>query len=62
MGMDAELRQTAAPDCHECGLPVQRVEQQWVATPDGWHPGAWHMICPEGHRVEVEPDYDPGHG
>jgi hypothetical protein len=51
----AEMIARAAAPCHECGASVQRVEGRWHRDEDGeWQP-AWHTVCPDGHRVAVEP-------
>jgi hypothetical protein len=45
----------AAPPCHECGEPVQRVEGRWHQDEDArWRPGPFYMVCLDGHRVLVE--------
>jgi hypothetical protein len=50
------LLSAAAPACHECGQPVQRVEIPWRLDENGdWHPGPSFMVCGDGHRVLVEP-------
>jgi hypothetical protein len=52
----AELVALASPPCHECGLPVERVEAQWHLDEDAsWRPGPYFMVCGDGHRVLVEP-------
>ena len=52
----AELIALAAPPCHECGAPVQRVEIPWHRDEDdGWRPGPYVMVCADEHRVLVEP-------
>lgn len=51
----AELRAWAAPQCHECGRPVVRVETRWDLQWDGWVPGPTFMVCGNDHRVPVEP-------
>ena len=51
-----EFQAVAAPPCPECGKPVQRTEIRWSPDADGrWMPGCAFMVCPEGHRVRVEP-------
>lgn len=52
----AELIALASPPCHECGGPVQRVEQRWQLTGDDeWRPGPTFLVCADDHRVLVEP-------
>jgi len=52
----AELIELASPPCHECGQPVQRCEIRWERQAGGtWVPGLAHLVCPDGHRVRVEP-------
>ena len=52
----AEVLALAAPPCHECGAPVERLETLWHRGEDReWRPGPWFMVCPTGHRVLVEP-------
>jgi len=52
----AEMIETAAPPCRECGNPVVRLEQRWQRNGDGdWMPFRWTLVCTEGHRVPVEP-------
>jgi hypothetical protein len=51
----AELIDRAAPACHECGKPIQRVEIPWYLDHLGdWRPGTSYMVCGNGHRVEVK--------
>jgi hypothetical protein len=51
-----DLIALASPPCHECGESVQRVEMRWQLDEDSnWRPGPSFMICPDGHRVPVEP-------
>lgn len=52
----ADLIALAAPSCHECGAPVQRVETRWHLDEDcRWRPGPYFMVCGDEHRVLVEP-------
>jgi hypothetical protein len=52
----AALFNLAAPVCHECGEPVQRVEMPWRLAEDGdWRLDPACMVCAYGHRVVVEP-------
>jgi len=51
----AEMIALASPPCHECGLPVQRVESRWHLEDGNWRPGPTFMVCAAGHRVRVEP-------
>lgn len=51
----AELIALASPPCHECGLPVQRVETRWHFDEGTWRPGPVFMVCADRHRVLVEP-------
>jgi len=52
----ADLIALASPPCHECGESVQRVETRWHLDDDrNWRPGPAFMVCPDGHRVLVEP-------
>jgi len=52
----AELIALAAPPCHECGAPVQRVETRWHLDEDArWRPGPYFMVCAHRHRVLVIP-------
>lgn len=51
----AALIEWASPPCHECGLPVVRVETRWHLDEDGnWWPGPSFMVCAAEHRVLVE--------
>jgi len=53
--MIADLLAAAAPPCHECGEPVQRIEQRWhLDEDDRWRVVAT-MVCARDHRVIVEP-------
>jgi hypothetical protein len=46
----------ASPPCHQCGLPVQRVETRWHLDEDyRWRPGPAFMVCADRHRVLVQP-------
>ena len=50
-----ELIAAAAPPCHDCGDPVQRVETRWHLDEDGrWRPGPYFMVCAHAHRVLVK--------
>ena len=52
----ADLIALASPPCHECGESVQRVETRWHLDDDcNWRLGQAFMVCPDGHRVLVEP-------
>jgi hypothetical protein len=52
----AEMTALAAPPCHECGKPVLRVEQQYGRNAEGaFVVKGMTMVCPDGHRVRVEP-------
>ena len=51
----AELIAAASPPCHECGAPVQRVENPWHLDEDGTWRFRCFLVCSEGHRVLVEP-------
>jgi hypothetical protein len=52
----AELIALASQPCHECDQPVQRVEARWHLDEDcTWRPGPCFMVCPDKHRVLVEP-------
>jgi hypothetical protein len=52
----AELIALAAPPCHDCQEPVQRVEGRYHLDEDErWRPGPYYMVCVDGHRVLVEP-------
>ena len=51
----AEMTERAAPPCGECGSPVLRVEMPWCRVDGRWVPGAWCMVCAEGHRTAVNP-------
>jgi hypothetical protein len=52
----SELIDLAAPPCHTCGQPVQRVEIPWRQNDEGgWRPGPSYMVCGNRHRVLVEP-------
>jgi len=52
----ADLFALASPPCHDCGVPVERVEMPWHLDEDHrWRPGPFFMVCPVGHRVLVEP-------
>jgi len=59
-----DLLAAAAPSCHECGNPVQRVEQSWHQEGGEWRLARVSVVCAEGHRVPVEPfdDCRPGGG
>lgn len=50
-----EMIEWAAPPCHECGEPVVRTEMRWTRENEEWQPSLMFMVCPEGHRVQVEP-------
>jgi hypothetical protein len=53
--LDDPILRAAAPSCHDCTNPVQRVEMGWHTDEDGtWRPRAF-TVCPDGHRVLVEP-------
>jgi hypothetical protein len=50
-----ELIAQASPPCHECGVPVQRLETRWHLDEDHeWRPGPAYLVCGDGHRVLVE--------
>lgn len=53
----AELIALAAPPCHQCGAPVTRVEWSYVRGPlaGEWVNGPVCLVCPNGHRVQVQP-------
>jgi hypothetical protein len=52
----ADLIAIASPPCHQCGLPVQRVETRWHLDEDyRWRPGPAFMVCADRHRVLVQP-------
>jgi hypothetical protein len=52
----AELIALASPPCHECGLPVQRIETRWHLDEDyAWRVGPSFMVCDNHHRVLVVP-------
>jgi hypothetical protein len=52
----AELIAHAAPPCHKCGAPVERVEARWHLDEDWtWRPGPYFMVCARDHHVLVEP-------
>lgn len=52
----AELIAWASPPCHECGEPVQCVEQRWELGDDAvWRLGPTFMVCAANHRVRVIP-------
>lgn len=51
----AELIELAAAPCHECKLPVLRIETCWILDDDRcWHLGPSYMVCGQGHRILVE--------
>jgi len=57
-----DLLAAAAPSCHECGGPVQRVLVMWstdIHEQDEDGNRVWRMemqlMCSERHRVPVEP-------
>jgi hypothetical protein len=50
-----ELIALASPPCHDCGQPVQRLEQRWHRDEDGnWRLGCV-MVCANKHRVVAVP-------
>ena len=52
----ADLIALASPPCRECGESVQRVETRWhLDDDDNWRPGPAFLVCPDGHRVLIEP-------
>lgn len=51
----ATMLELAAPACAECGVPIQRVEFAHERNADGdWVPSSATMVCPGGHRSNVE--------
>ena len=50
-----ELIELASPPCHECGHPVQRLEQRWHLDEDGKWRFACVMVCADEHRVLAVP-------
>ena len=50
-----EMIALASPPCHDCGLPVQRVEQRWHLDEDGNWRVVGVMVCADRHRLLVVP-------